>query len=266
MAKPTYIELLNGLIIPILYEDRTVFAIDKPAGWLVAPESWEQTGRNLVLALNSSMQAGDFWARSRNLKFLRHIHRLDAGTSGILLMVKSAGAVAPFSELFETRQVEKTYWAVVTGIPARDQWVCDAPIGQHPAAIGRVQVDHRTGKEAETHFKVLQRLSGTAMIEARPLTGRTHQIRLHLQVSGHPVLGDLIYGSGFHKGDPLALRAVRVAYRDPFLRRRVTITAPVEAFARQYGINLELISPGDKPPAKSSKKSPPAKTPKHRKK
>jgi 23S rRNA pseudouridine1911/1915/1917 synthase len=249
MAKPTYIELLNGLIIPILYEDRTVFAIDKPAGWLVAPESWEQTGRNLVLALNSSMQAGDFWARSRNLKFLRHIHRLDAGTSGILLMVKSAGAVAAYSELFESRRIEKVYWAVVKGTPAENNWSCDSPIGPHPAAIGRVQVDRRTGKEAETHFKVLQRLPGTALIEARPLTGRTHQIRLHLQVSGYPVLGDLLYGSGFHKGDPMALRAVRVAYRDPFLRRGVTITAPVEAFAQHYGINLGLIPPSGPPAA-----------------
>jgi 23S rRNA pseudouridine1911/1915/1917 synthase len=241
MAKPAYIELINGLVIPILYEDRTVLAIDKPAGWLVAPEQWEHTGRNLVLALNSSLQAGDFWARSRSLKFLRHVHRLDAGTSGILLMVKSPGAVAAYSELFETRQVEKVYWAVVKGSPAQEEWVCREPVAPHPSGGGQMQVDRRAGKEAETAFKVLQRLSGTALIEARPLTGRTHQIRLHLKTAGHPVLGDPLYGSGARKTDPLALRAVRVSYRDPFLRRKVTITAPVEEFARTFGVNLNAF-------------------------
>src|SRR5579859_6390875 len=108
MAKPKHIELAEGrLQIPILYEDRSVLALDKPAGWMLAPDSWDQTGRNLQLALQSSLNAGDFWARSRNLKFLRFIHRLDAETTGITLFAKSAGALNAYSELFETRSVEK---------------------------------------------------------------------------------------------------------------------------------------------------------------
>src|SRR5262245_3231862 len=117
MAKPSHIELPDGTRIPILYEDRSVLAIDKPSGWMLAPDSWEQTGRNLQLALNSSINAGDFWARSRNLKFLRFVHRLDADTSGVLLLAKSSGALRALSELIESRRVEKLYLAVVHGIP-----------------------------------------------------------------------------------------------------------------------------------------------------
>src|SRR6185436_13953576 len=118
------IEFPTGLSIPILYEDRSVMAIDKPAGWMLAPDSWDKTGRNLQLALNSSVAARDFWASSRNLKYLRFIHRLDADTSGLLLLAKSPGALATFSELFETRRVEKKYLAVVCGIPKESRWTC----------------------------------------------------------------------------------------------------------------------------------------------
>src|SRR5438046_2988088 len=119
MAKPDRIELPEGTVIPILYEDRSVLAIDKPAGWLLAPDSWNKTGRNLQLALRSSIEAGDFWAHARNLKFLRFVHRLDAETSGVLLLVKSPGAVPAYSALFESRAVKKIYLAVVEGIPSQ---------------------------------------------------------------------------------------------------------------------------------------------------
>src|ERR1700712_4155213 len=106
--KPKHIELSEGaIVIPILYEDRSVLALDKPAGWMLAPDSWDQTGRNLQLALNSSVNAGDFWARSRNLKYLRFIHRLDAETTGITLFAKSPGALRAYSELFEQRLIQK---------------------------------------------------------------------------------------------------------------------------------------------------------------
>ncbi|HEY1788286.1 MAG TPA: pseudouridine synthase, partial [Verrucomicrobiae bacterium] len=100
MPKPNSIELPDCEPIPIVYEDRSVIAVDKPRGWMLVPHSWQRTDRNLQAAITSSIAAGDFWARSRNLKFLRHIHRLDADTSGILLFGKSPGAVETFSDLF----------------------------------------------------------------------------------------------------------------------------------------------------------------------
>src|SRR5262252_8962645 len=111
MAKPNFIELPTGETIPILYEDRSVLAIDKPAGWMLVPFSWQKTSRNLQAALTSSIAARDFWARSRNLKFLRFVHRLDAETTGILLLAKSHGAVEAFGNLFESRKMEKSYLA-----------------------------------------------------------------------------------------------------------------------------------------------------------
>jgi len=96
-----------------------------------------------------------------------------------------------------------------------------------------MRVDPRGGKEAETVFRVLQVVGNTALIEARPYTGRTHQIRVHLADSGHPIVGDEMYGSPARK--ELGLRAIGLAYQDPFTKRRVQIRAPVEEFCRRYG-------------------------------
>src|SRR5215831_4719315 len=115
MPKPSDIELGTGERIPILYEDRSIMAIDKPRGWMLVPFSWQRTNRNLQAALTSSIAAGDFWARSRGLRFLRFVHRLDAETTGILLLGKSQGAVESYGELFEGRNIEKVYLAVVQG-------------------------------------------------------------------------------------------------------------------------------------------------------
>ena len=107
-----------------------------------------------------------------------------------------------------------------------------------------MQVDRREGKDAETHFKVLQAAAKTSLLEARPVTGRTHQIRVHLLASGHPVVGDELYGTeagqvgGKKKsGSPirLGLRSVYLAYTDPFSKRRVEINAPTEEFLREFG-------------------------------
>src|SRR5438046_2663971 len=117
MAKPNCIELGDETRIPILYEDRSVLAIDKPRGWMLVPFSWQNTNRNLQAAITSSIAARDFWARSRNLKYLKNIHRLDADTTGILLFAKSQGGTETYSEMFETRRMEKVYLAVVHGVP-----------------------------------------------------------------------------------------------------------------------------------------------------
>ena len=223
--------------IPILYEDRSVLAIDKPRGWMLVPYSWQKTNWNLQAALVSSIAAGDFWARSRGLKFLKFVHRLDAETTGILLFAKSQGAVESYSELFESRRMEKTYLAAVDGVPQQDVWTCRLKLGPAPGQIGRMKVDESGGKEAETHFRVLQRRERLTLIEARPFTGRTHQIRIHLAESGCPCVGDDVYGRGREKLR-LGLRAVRLAYPDPFIRRRVEIRAPVEEFCREYGFDI----------------------------
>ena len=274
MAKPNHIELPTGERIPILYEDRSVLAIDKPRGWMLVPFSWQRTGRNLQAALTSSIAARDFWARSRNLKYLRFVHRLDADTSGVLLLAKSPGAVHTFGALFESRKMEKVYLAVVHGKPEPAKWTCRLKLAPDPKAIGKMRVDPRQGKEAETRFRVLQTRANTTLVEAHPVTGRTHQIRVHLAESGHPVVGDSLYGPPNLKsvgrasvpaspdlsqlpkesrlagtlalparavGGQLGLRAVRLAYVDPFMRRHVEIRAPIGDFVREYGFDLPRL-------------------------
>ena len=275
MAKLNLIELPGVKPIPILYEDRAVLAIDKPRHWMLVPFSWQRTNRNLQAALVSSISAGDFWARSRGLKFLRYVHRLDAETTGILLFAKSQGAVESYGELFESRQMEKAYLALVAGEPKQKEWTCRLKLGPDAKRIGRQRVDNRNGKEAETYFKVLQSMGRTAngprsqlsasptvpqtltpssssraatggpvavrsLIEARPFTGRTHQIRVHLAEAGTPCVGDELYGRP-ERGVELGLRAVRLAYRDPFTRRQVEIRAPIESFCREYGFDIPAL-------------------------
>lgn len=288
MAKPNFIELPDCEPIPILYEDRSALAIDKPPGWMLAPVAWQNTSRNLQAAIESSIAAHDFWARSRGLKFLRHVHRLDADTSGVLLFAKSPGAVKRFFDLFEGRRMEKTYLAVVVGelmqaergrlvrVSGKEElaggppallpeWTCRLKLAPDKKRFRKMKVDSRYGKNAETHFKVLETRGKFSLIEARPITGRTHQIRVHLAESGLPIVGDDLYGReeiktrrssrreeapislkheprhlGCYEASKrpqpdLGLRAVRLAYVDPFSKKRVDIHAPTEDFLKKFG-------------------------------
>ena len=287
MAKPNSIELPGIPPIPILYEDRAVLAIDKPRNWMLVPFNWQRTNRNLQAAIVSSIAAGDYWAKSRSLKFLRYVHRLDAETTGILLFAKSQGAVEAYGDLFESRRMEKTYLAVSGEVPKENEWTCRLALAQDEKRFGRMKVDDIAGKESETHFKVLQILDGgasklaataipkadlasirsnethaefkarkleiekklrqltpkaspKALVEAHPLTGRTHQIRVHMAESGCPVFADEIYGQRPPHTE-MGLRAVRLCFADPFTRKPVDIRAPIDKFCREYGFDIPKL-------------------------
>jgi 23S rRNA pseudouridine1911/1915/1917 synthase len=233
-----------------LYEDRSVLAIDKPAGWMLIPFNWQNTDRNLLAAITSSIAARAFWAKSRNLKFLRNVHRLDAETTGILLFAKSLGAVRPYSDLFKSRRMEKTYLAIVHGTPPQAEWTCRERLGPDQQQTGRIRVDPKAGQDAETHFRVLDRRADSSLIAAFPTTGRTHQIRVHLSHSGYPVVGDPLYAGvanvapiqpAVRTDFPMGLRAVALTYADPFQRRRINIRAPSSAFLNSYGFTESAL-------------------------
>jgi 23S rRNA pseudouridine1911/1915/1917 synthase len=248
------IELSDGTTIPILHEDRSVIAIDKPAGWVLGTTAGDRQGRghssDLQRALEFSIRDGDFWARTRGLKFVRFVHRLDAGTSGVLLLVRSHGAIKPYSQLFEEQAVAKRYLAVVHGQPLRKKWTCTQPLEPHPQRPGAMRIAPRGGKPAETHFEALLSLADRALVAAEPRTGRTHQIRVHLAASGHPVLHDSLYGGGGESLKPrrnstphLALRAVSLDYRDPFTGKAVHIAAPWAEFVERHGFDPKALTP-----------------------
>jgi 23S rRNA pseudouridine1911/1915/1917 synthase len=252
VAKATHIPLPDGKNMAILYEDRSILAVDKPAGWILGPDDWQHTRRNLSLQLQDDVREGAFWARSRNLKFVRFIHRLDGPTSGVMLWAKSQGALEQYSRLFATRGVNKAYLAVTDGIPPEKNWRRRDAIGPEPGAPGRYRVDPEMGKEAETNFELLDVSGRQALVLAEPYSGRTHQIRLHLLASGCPVAGDELYGKRDDGG--LGLRAIRLEFRDPFTKRPICIDAPVKDFCWNYGFRVpdrvrEIASRRDQAPA-----------------
>lgn len=258
MPKPKDIELPTGETIPILYEDRAVIAIDKPRGWMLVPFSWQKTNRNLQAALTSSIAAKDFWAKSRNLKFIRFVHRLDAETTGILLLAKSLGAVDTYGNLFESRKMKKVYVAVVHGVPKQKEWTARHKLSPDPDQHGRMYVDPH-GKEAETSFRVLETGANTSLIEAHPYTGRTHQIRVHLLESGFPIVGDDLYGPDPKPKKSMALRAIELSFNDPFNRKPIRIRAGYDWFLREYGFAPQKKIEKPVSPKASEEPKPPTK-------
>lgn len=260
MAKTTDIQLGDGTRIPILHEDRAVMAIDKPPRWMLVPGTWNRTPWNLQLAIESALLGGAFWAKCRHLRFLRYVHRLDAETSGVLLLAKNTGSLRRFTEMFERREVEKSYLAVVAGVPRNQEWTCNLRIGRDPRVTGRMKIDGEEPRDACTHFRVLEASQSSTLVLAQPETGRTHQIRVHLTACGHPILGDILYPGERRPTletaatTALALRAVRLAYLDPFTRRPVQIEAPSTRFLRQHGFGKgDHAGPPPSSPARHGK-------------
>lgn len=211
------------LTLAVLYEDDHLMAIDKPSGMVVYPAAGHPRG-TVINQLVGHCTLASFGAPQRP----GIVHRLDAGTSGVLLVAKSDRAYLNVMEQFKRRSVEKTYLALVQGRVAADEGRIEGPIGRDPAQRQRMKI-LATGKPAVTEFRVLRRLAKTTLLEVRLLTGRTHQIRVHLSAIGHPVVGDAVYGAAQKEQGPerLMLHAWQLNLIHPVTMARLELTAPI---------------------------------------
>jgi 23S rRNA pseudouridine1911/1915/1917 synthase len=178
----------EAIPLDILYEDDAVIAINKPMGMVVHPAPGHPRG-TFVNALLHHCKA------LKGTDPLRPgiVHRLDKDTTGVLIAAKTATAHSRLVTAFSERAIKKTYIAICTGTPK--EGLIDAPIARHPVLRQQMAVCPLKGKEARTHLRILSKSSDLACVELELITGRTHQIRVHLQHLGNPVLGDPVYGS-----------------------------------------------------------------------
>ena len=215
--------------LDILYQDADIAVINKPCGMVVHPAAGNEDG-TLVNALlyhihDLSGIGGDMRPGI--------VHRLDKDTSGLILIAKNDRAHAAMSEQFKSRSMEKHYRAVAFGHFPEDHGLIDAPIARHPVDRKRMAVV-QGGKPSQTEWRVIESLRGATYLDVHLLTGRTHQIRVHMQSIGHPLLGDAIYAPNLRmpvRIPRLMLHAYSLQFTHPTTGERMELTAPLpEAF------------------------------------
>jgi len=181
--SPEEIEFVRSLVI---YEDAAAIVVNKPPG--LATQGGTKTNEHLDRLLDGLVEEG---APRPKL-----VHRLDKDTSGALLVARTPRAAAFFSKSFSGRTARKVYWAIVTGVPPVEDGLIELPLAKQPGTGGeKMHVDEAEGLPSRTRYRVIERAGNrAAWLELQPLTGRTHQLRVHLLAIGHPILGDGKYG------------------------------------------------------------------------
>jgi 23S rRNA pseudouridine1911/1915/1917 synthase len=216
--------------IAVLYEDEDLIVVDKPAGVVVHPAPGHASG-TLVNALLH--HCGDLAGVGGVLR-PGIVHRLDRGTSGVLVVAKRDEVHRSLAHQFQTHSIERVYLALVRGVPALATGRVERPVGRHPRDRKRMSIASPRGREARTAWRVLRRFprSGRSWLEVRPETGRTHQIRVHLAAAGLPIAGDPVYGrggrDGVHAPKRPALHAAALGFEHRGERRRFEAPLPAD--------------------------------------
>lgn len=220
------VELIpQNIPLDILYQDQDIVIVNKPCGMVVHPAVGNED-HTLVNALMYHIK--DLSGIGGEMR-PGIVHRLDKDTSGLLLIAKNDHAHAIMSEQFKERSTEKHYRAVAFGNFSQEEGLIDAPISRHPTDRKKMAIVSG-GKESQTQWQVLERLKSATYLDVHLLTGRTHQIRVHMQSIGHPLLGDVIYTP--HVKVPvhiprLMLHAYSLAFDHPATGKRMEIVAPL---------------------------------------
>ena len=233
IPPPTPLDLSpEDIPVPILYEDDDLLVVDKPAGLTVhpAPGHPSHTLVNALLALRPHL-SGIGGTQRPGI-----VHRLDKDTSGVMLVAKHDAAHHSLAGQLQARRVQKRYLALVWGCPTPASGAVDAPIGRRPGDRKRMAVVEG-GRSALTHYAVLERWAETSLVEARPVTGRTHQVRVHMTWLGCPLVGDGLYGRGRPvlfgspggEGTRHFLHAASLTFRLPSTGETIEVSSPLPA-------------------------------------
>ena len=221
--------LPEDIPLDILYEDEDVMVVNKPKGMVVHPSAGHTSGTlvNAILfhcqgnlsGINGVMRPGI-------------VHRIDKDTTGALLICKNDVAHRDLAEQLKEHSIKRRYRAIVSGNLKDDEGTVEGPIGRHPVDRKKMAINYKNGKEAITHYKVLERFGNATYIECRLETGRTYQIRVHMTSIGHPLLGDEVYGSGknpYHLQGQ-ALHAMVLGFVHPRTGEYLEFTAPLPEY------------------------------------
>jgi 23S rRNA pseudouridine1911/1915/1917 synthase len=215
----------EGPAVPIRFEDEHLLVVAKPAGLVTHPTATRRTGTlvNRLVGMGVSLSAVGGLDRPGI------VHRLDAGTSGLLLVAKDDATHEALAAMLARHDIERRYLALVRGVVEHDRFAVEAPLGRHRA---RIVVQRGRGKDAATAFEVRERFEAATLLEAAPATGRTHQIRVHLSSIKHPIVGDRTYGGGGDLARELGLtrtflHAWRLSFTHPMTARRMEVEEPL---------------------------------------
>ncbi|MDX3773855.1 RluA family pseudouridine synthase [Chromatiaceae bacterium AAb-1] len=205
-------------LLDILHQDKDIMVLNKPGGLLTCPGK----GEHLADSLLSRVQ--------QQFPLARLVHRLDLATSGIVVIALRKKAEVALKQQFAHRQVQKRYLAVVWGNLQPDSGSITFPLLADADNPPLQKVCYQQGKAAQTHFRVIQRLENISVVELKPITGRSHQLRVHLQTLGHPILGDAFYAhpEALAASPRLLLHAAELSFSHPYHNTRLTFTAATD--------------------------------------
>ena len=221
--------LAEDIALDIVYEDDALLVVNKPAGLVVHPGSGNWQGTLLNALLHHAPQLAC-------IPRAGIVHRLDKDTSGLLVVAKTLTSQTDLVRQLQARSVKRDYLAVVQGLVARDGKV-DAPLGRHPSQRVKMAIVHN-GKPAITHYTVLEHFDHHTLIQCSLETGRTHQIRVHMQSIGHPLAGDPVYGGRPLNLPPLLSDAVKILGRQALHAKRLGLIHPVSGEAMEWQVDL----------------------------